>query len=175
MDTEEALLDAAKRMNKDALVEMFELYAPALYKYAFCLCCDTLLADHIVGDVFAKLLEHLSDGTGPSAHLRTYLYRMTYHLVVDAARHSRRFAPLEVVDFTHQDANSTDVSIENQLLLEAVLRAIQRKLTEDQQHVIILRFLEGFSLKETAAILGKELSNVKVIQTRAISTLRRAL
>jgi DNA-directed RNA polymerase specialized sigma24 family protein len=35
--------------------------------------------------------------------------------------------------------------------------------------------MEGFSLKETAAIIGKKVGNVKVIQTRAISALRRAL
>jgi RNA polymerase sigma factor (sigma-70 family) len=45
----------------------------------------------------------------------------------------------------------------------------------DQRHVIILRFLEGFSVHETAVIIGKEESNVKVIQNRAIAALRRAL
>jgi DNA-directed RNA polymerase specialized sigma24 family protein len=41
--------------------------------------------------------------------------------------------------------------------------------------VITLRFMEGFSVKETAAIIGKKVGNVKVIQTRAIAVLREAL
>jgi len=41
--------------------------------------------------------------------------------------------------------------------------------------MIILRFLEGFGLKETAAILSKKVGNVKLIQNRAVSTLSKAL
>jgi DNA-directed RNA polymerase specialized sigma24 family protein len=41
--------------------------------------------------------------------------------------------------------------------------------------VIILRFLEEFSIHETAAILGKKEDHVRVIQNRAIAVLRRSL
>ena len=53
--------------------------------------------------------------------------------------------------------------------------AIRNDLTEDQRHVIVLRFLEGFSLRETADIIGKQVYNVKVIQNRGIVKLRKAL
>jgi RNA polymerase sigma-70 factor (ECF subfamily) len=49
------------------------------------------------------------------------------------------------------------------------------ELTDDQRHVIILRFLEDFSLKETAEIIGKEVNNIKVIQNRGIAKLRKAM
>ena len=74
MDTDHALLNAARMMDKSALVRIFELYSRALYKYALRLCGDPMLADQIVGDVFAKLLDQLSSGNGPTAHLRSYLY-----------------------------------------------------------------------------------------------------
>lgn len=61
------------------------------------------------------------------------------------------------------------------MLFKTVLRAIRNDLTDDQRHVIILRFLEGFSIKETALITGKKINNVKVIQNRAIAALRKAL
>jgi RNA polymerase sigma-70 factor (ECF subfamily) len=65
--------------------------------------------------------------------------------------------------------------LEDRVLLDVLVKAIQNDLTEDQRHVIILRFLEGFSLNETAAILGKEVSHIKVIQNRAITKLRKNL
>lgn len=162
-------------MDRAALVEIFDLYAPALYKYAFWLCSDALVADQIVGDVFAKFLEHLSAGTDPTPNLRSYLYKMAYHMVVDEMPHSQRSAPIEAVDAGYQDAYSTDVSVETSLLFRVILRAIQNKLTADQRHVVILRFLNGFSLEETAAILGKEVGHVTVIQNRAITALRTVL
>lgn len=175
MEADITLLDAAKSMNQDALVKIFDLYSSALYNYALRLCNDPLEADQVVGDVFAKLLEQLSLGNGPSTNLRSYLYEMTYHLVIDKSRYSRREAPLETVDFARQDRSSALLGLEDRMLFDAVILAIKNHLTEDQRHVIILRFLEGFSLRETAKIIGKEVYNVKVIQNRGVAKLRKAL
>jgi RNA polymerase sigma-70 factor (ECF subfamily) len=175
MRTEIPLLEAARSMDRDALVEIFDQYSSALYNYALRLCNDPLRADHIVGDVFAKLLEQLSIGHGPSTNLRSYLYETTYHLIVDEARSSHREAPLEVIDFSRMDGYSTVVTLENRMLFDAIIAAIKKNLTEDQRHVIILRFLEGFSLRETADIMGKEVYNVKVIQNRGVAKIRKVL
>ncbi len=175
MEADITLLDAARSMNQDALVKIFDLYSTALYNYALRLCNDPLEADQVVGDVFAKLLEQLSAGHGPSTNLRSYLYETTYHLIIDKSRYSRREAPLEVVDFLRPDGSSALIGLEDRMLFETVIRAIKNQLTEDQRHVIILRFLEGFSLRETAKIIGKEVCNVKVIQNRGVAKLRKAL
>lgn len=175
METELSLLAAAKRMDKDALVKIFDLYATPLYRYALRLCGDALMADNIVGDVFAKLLDHLASGNGPRSNLRSYLYQAAYHIVVDEARSANRRAPLEALSSLSPAGSSGLQGVENQILLEKILDTIQHDLTEDQRHVVILRFLEEFSLRETAAILGKEVNHVKVIQNRAIAKLRKVL
>jgi len=175
MESELSLLDAAKNMNQEALIKIFDLYSSALYNYALRICNDPLEADQVVGDVFAKLLDQLSAGNGPSTNLRSYLYETTYHLIIDKARYSRREAPLEAIDFVRSDGHAAITSFEDRLLFEAVIMAIKNQLTDDQRHVIILRFLEGFSLRETATIIGKEVYNVKVIQNRGVAKLRKAL
>jgi RNA polymerase sigma-70 factor (ECF subfamily) len=174
-ESDMTLLESAKQMDREALVKIFDIYSSAIYNYAFRLCGDALMADYIVGDVFAKLLEHLSAGRGPSSNLRSYLYEMAYHLVVDEARYSNRTTKIEKVDLMPQDKYASHISAEDRILFKSIMRAIQSHLTVDQRHVIVLRFLEGFSVHETAAIIGKEESNVKVIQNRAIAALRKAL
>ena len=169
------LLNSARQMNKEALVKIFDLYSSAIYNYALRICSDPLEADHIVGDVFAKLLEQFSNGHGPNNNLRSYLFESTYHLIIDRSRASRREAPLEAVDFLRADGHSTASKSEDRILFESVIRIIKDQLTEDQRHVIVLRFLEGFSLRETAEIIGKEVYNVKVIQNRGVAKLRKAL
>ena len=175
MNTDTKLLTAVRTMNKDALNQVFVLYAPALYKYAYRLSHNAVMADQIVGDVFIKLLEHLSCGRGPAVNMRSYLFEIAYHLVVDEVRYSKRRSALDSFELTLSDGTSVPISAENQILFETVRRAIVNYLTPDQRHVIILRFLEGFSVKETALITGKTVVNVKVIQNRAIESLRRAL
>jgi RNA polymerase sigma-70 factor (ECF subfamily) len=169
------LLEAARQMDREALVKIFDTYSPAIYNYAFRLCHDSLIADYIVGDVFAKLVEHLSNGRGPSSNLRSYLYEMTYHMVVDEARYSNRTAVIDKADLISQDEYSGNISVEDRIIFKTIMQTILTRLTVDQRHVIILRFLEGFSIQETAKIIGKEESNVKVIQNRAVAALRKAL
>lgn len=175
MENEVLLLDAARKLNEEALVKIFDLHSPALFNYALRLCGDPVTADHIVGDVFAKLLDQLAAGNGPRSNLRSYLFETAYHRIIDESRYSRRKAPLEALTSFGQDARSASLSIEDQILFKHILHALQTELSGDQRHVIILRFMEGFSLRETAAIMGKTISHIKVIQTRAIAALRRAV
>ena len=65
--------------------------------------------------------------------------------------------------------------IDERVMMEALLSSMNTELSEDQRIVIILRFLEDFSLKETAEIIGKDVNNVKVIQNRGIAKLKKAL
>jgi RNA polymerase sigma-70 factor (ECF subfamily) len=175
MENDSSLLSAAKSMDSDALVKIFDLYSFALFNYAARLCGDPVLADHIVGDVFARLLEQLSEGHGPRTNLRSYLYETTYHLIIDETRYSKRRAPLEVAGLLRPEPESGSPQMDDQILFKQILHAMQNVLTDDQRHVIILRFLEEFSLRETAAIMGKTIDNVKVLQNRAIAALRKSI
>jgi RNA polymerase sigma-70 factor (ECF subfamily) len=174
METDHTLLNAARRMDKDALVKIFDLYSSALYKYALRLGSDPVTADHVVGDVFAKLLEQLAAGNGPRENLRSYLYEATYHKMIDETRYSRRRVALETATWLQQDSDPIVQGVEDQILSKQILHDIQNELTEDQRQVIILRFLEEFNIHETAAILGKKEDHVRVIQNRAIAVLRRS-
>jgi RNA polymerase sigma-70 factor (ECF subfamily) len=175
MENDSELLNAARAKDKDALEKIFDLYSSALNKYALRWGCDPVLADQIVGDVFVKLLEHLELGKGPETNLRSYLYQMTYHLIVDQGRASHRSAPLEAAEGFRQDEDSPALRLENQEMFDLIFKAIENELTDDQRQVILLRFMEQFSLQETADIMGKKVNHVKVIQSRAIAKLRKAL
>ena len=84
---------------------------------------------------------------------------------------------LELVSGTHQ----TDQSIPRQsqsderATAEILLFTMNTELSADQRLVIVLRFLEDFSLKETAEIIGKNANNVKVIQSRGLARLKKAI
>jgi len=96
---------------------------------------------------------------------------------VDRSRDNKHTAPLEVAINLQEKERTvpTATQIEERVLMEALVSAMNSELTDDQRHVIILRFLEDFSLKETAQIIGKEVNNIKVIQNRGIAKLRKAL
>jgi DNA-directed RNA polymerase specialized sigma24 family protein len=76
MQDEQALLQAAKMLDLDALVAIFDQYAPAVYRYIYRLCHDAMIADNIVGDTFAALLEQFSGCHGPVINLRSYIFQV---------------------------------------------------------------------------------------------------
>ena len=175
MDNDTELLNAARAKNREALEKIFDLYSSALNKYALRLGCDPVSADQIVGDVFVKLLEHLDLGKGPETNLRSYLYQMTYHQIIDQGRASYKSAPLEAAEGLRQEEDSPALRLENQEMFDLILRAIEDELTDDQRQVILLRFMEQFSLEETAVIMSKKVNHIKVIQNRAIAKLRKVM
>ena len=175
IESESTLLDAARKMDEQALVKIFDQYSSPLFKYILRLCGDPVMADHVVGDVFARLLDQLAAGNGPASNLRSYLYQTAYHRLIDEARVSRRKVSFETAAWLQQNAGSNSLSLEEQVLYKLILHAIGHELSADQRHVIVLRFLEGFSLAETALIMGKKVNHVKVLQNRAIMALRKAL
>jgi len=176
---ETTLIEAISSLDQEALEAVFEEYAPAIYKYLLRLGQGSQEADQIVGDVFVRLLEKLSEGKGPKKNLRSYLFQTAYHLVVDHSRDRKRAAPLEVAeiepDTVKKETMSVQAQTEETLLLESLSDAINDVLTEEQRVVIVLRFQEGFSLKETAEIIDKKVNAVKALQNRAMSRLREAL
>lgn len=175
MEDTSALLKAAKRLDQVALEKIFDLYAPLLYNYLLRLCQDPIQADQIVGDVFSRFLDQLAAGKGPRTNLRSYLYQIAYHLFIDQTREYQRVAPIEIVEYIEPDTESVQTEVEKRALLDTVLQAINNHLTNEQRHAVVLRLLEGLSLKETAKIMDKNTNSVKVLQSRGIAKLRLVL
>src|ERR1041384_7571189 len=109
METDLILLEAARKMDHEALIQIFDLYASPLYKYALRLCRDPIVADHIVGDVFANLREQFPADKAPATHLRSYLYETAYHLIIDQSRSSQHSAPLDVLTWSRPEVHSASL------------------------------------------------------------------
>lgn len=171
-----ALLKAARNLDKTALATIFDLYSPALYKFISRLVHNPVLSDQIVAEVFVQLVQELSAGQGPRTNIRSYLYQLAYRLVLERFRDKHPHSPLEVAIRTQEKNKAgAPTQVDERVMMEALLSSMNTELSEDQRIVIILRFLEDFSLKETAEIIGKDVNNVKVIQNRGIAKLKKAL
>jgi len=175
MKDETTAITAAASLDPEALTAIFDDYAPAIYKYLLRLGVSPQEADQTVGDVFARLLEKFAEGAGPRTNLRSYLFQIAYHLIVDDARNRQRVIALDDAEAVGEESKSVQTQAEEKMLFEKLSAAMKRVLTEDQRNVLILRFQEDFSLKETAEIIGKNVNAVKALQNRGVNSLRDAL
>ena len=55
------------------------------------------------------------------------------------------------------------------------MRTAVKQLNPEQQECIVLRFLQGFSVAETAQTMGKNEGAIKALQYRAVRALARLL
>src|SRR5689334_23307323 len=136
------LLKAARNLDKDALTRIFDLFSPALYKFVSRFVSDPTLADRIVADVFAQLIDEFAAGGGPRANLRPYLYQSTYRLMVGRLQAVYSPSSLELVIGPPQAEEAIQAQPQNDERASAqiLLSTMNTELSADQRMVIILRF-----------------------------------
>jgi RNA polymerase sigma-70 factor (ECF subfamily) len=96
-------------------------------------------------------------------------------VIVDHSREAAHVSSMDEALELPDGMMSVAGQVEEQELIRELEAAVANGLTEEQQHVIMLRFVEGFSLQETAAITGKKVNAISVLQNRAIAKLRQVL
>lgn len=174
-ETERQLIERAKAFDEQALGKLYRRHADDIYRYIYYRVGDASTAEDLVGDVFISMLEGLSSYEYTGAPFESWLYRIAHARVVD---HYRR---QELRQKTPLDDRLADAERVNPDALAGARDSFRRawdamqRLTNDQQHVLALRFFAGYSIAETAEVLGKSEGAVKSLQYRAIATIRRLL
>lgn len=172
---EDRLLAQARRGSRDAILRIYELYFPPIYQFIRMRVDDIQQAEDIASEVFLQLVKVLPGQQAPRHSLRGWLFKVARSQL---ARHYRRQQRIRtaVLDEWIPDVpeNEPEVQFIRSLDREQARRAI-RMLADDQQEVILLRFGQGLSLRETADVMGRSVSAVKSLQFRAVDTLRQIL
>jgi len=171
LDAEAALLARASDLDPHALSQIHDELYPEIYRYALYRVGDAEVAADIAAEVFLRLLNTLHAGRPPRTTLRGWLFGVAAHLVADHWR--ARHVPLALPDDL-PDGRSVAGEVEAKLQRGDV-QAAMRRLTEDQQQILALRFGDGFSVEDSASVMGKSVTAVKALQFRALETLRRHL
>lgn len=172
---EDRLLDAAQRGSQDAVMQIYEHYFPAIYQFVRLRVEDAATAEDIASDVFLRLMEALRGENLPRYSLRGWLFQVARN---ELYRHFGREKSITTGTLEDWLQSPGDYDPEAQLIKTLNVeraRRIIRMLGDEQQEVLILRFGQALSLKETADIMGKSVSAIKSLQFRAVNTLRSIL
>jgi RNA polymerase sigma-70 factor (ECF subfamily) len=128
---------------------------------------DRELAADALQEVFTYLLNQFpppGPGLKLTARLTTYLYPIAKNSTLSLLRKARRMAP----DAIDPDALPAAVPDDSGDDLDRLLAA----LPPERREVLHLRFVDGMSLDEIAAVLGIPLGTVKSRLHKAVAVLR---
>lgn len=168
------VLQRVQAFDRKSLADVYETYQPLIYSYIFRRVGDVEAARDLTADVFKHLLEALQQGHGPEQSLRAWLYRIAHNQVVDYYRRQQFRCHLPLPDDYLATADEPDQMAEQAFLVSKIRQALHT-LTPEQQEVIALKFLEGWSNDEVAAQINKPVGAVKSLQHRALAALQRSL
>jgi RNA polymerase sigma-70 factor (ECF subfamily) len=167
------LISLSQQGDAEAFARLYACYVERITRYVYFRVTDHQLAEDITSRIFIKMLEKLKTYQVGQSPVVAWLYRMAHNAVIDHYRMKRTFISLE-------DANQAEVrhedGIDEKLDLQVKsqqLRAALQVLTEEQQRVLILRFIDGLSTREIARQLGKRQGAVRGLQMRALQKLAR--
>jgi len=167
-------LERAASLDPTALGQIYDTYYSRIYAYIYHRIGDARAAEDLAADVFVHMLEAVRDQKAWRTSLTGWLYRIAHNLVIDyyRRRSKREGPPLD--ERIVGTADEHKLSLEALLTRERLRMTIQR-LTEEQQQVIFLRFVEDLSNAEVAEVLGKTEGAIKALQHRALTTLREIM
>ncbi len=167
------LIRRAKECDPSAFAAIYDHYYPDIYNYIYHRLGNVQLAEDLASEVFLKVLESIDSYTFRGIPFSVWLFRLTRNLLIDHFRTSPRpgvEVPLE--EETVFTEGGPDTALERKVTRKQLLQALS-DLTEDQQEVVVLKFIEGFSNTDVAKIVGKSEGAVKSLQHRALTMLSR--
>jgi RNA polymerase sigma-70 factor (ECF subfamily) len=166
--------------DPDAFAEIYRTHYVTIVKFAYFRVKDRPLAEDIAQATFAKALPRLASFEVRDRAVGAWLVTIARNLVADYYKSGRY--RLEVTTGDVLDAGRDDKSPEGNpesavvdYLTNLDLLAALKQITPEQQECIVLRFLRGLSVAETARAMDKNEGAIKALQHRATQALARVM
>jgi RNA polymerase sigma-70 factor (ECF subfamily) len=159
-----------------AFEALYRKYKDELFRTALAITRDQCAAEELLQDCFLRAYDHIDSVNGYSS-LRPWLHRIIVNLSYNwaAKKRLRLISFEEVFDrLLAVPRSSPERAFERQELIQVVDDAI-RALGMPQRVVVVLFYLQGFSLAEISYVLDCPVGTVKSRLYNARKTLKRRL
>ncbi|WP_103351883.1 sigma-70 family RNA polymerase sigma factor [Amycolatopsis sp. CA-128772] len=178
------LVRAAQDGDSSAFGRLYDRYVDVVYRYVLFRLGDRDLAEDVTSETFLRALRRITSVTYQGRDVGAWFVTIARNLVLDHVKSSR--FKLEVVTDEVTEPGSAPFSVgataqagpEQEAISRATRTELLRcvaELGEDQRECIVLRFLQGLSVAETAEIMNRNEGAIKALQHRAVRRLAQLL
>ena len=170
----ERIIRQAQQGKSEAISTLYEMHADAIYRYIFYRVPTTEDAEDLTAEVFLRRVEGLPQYNYKGIPFEAWLYRISAARIADFYRRTKRRPQTELSDMLRDQEALPEEQIQQNEEIETLRQALQQ-FSDEEQTILILRFLERKSHKEVGSILGKTANAVKAAQHRALIQLAAIL
>lgn len=170
----EALVDDARAGSREAFGLLYDEYVELVYRYVYYRVGTPQLAEDITSETFLRALRRIGEFSWQGRDFGAWLVTIARNLVADHYKSGRYRLELTTAEPPEDALEGPEQAVLDELANRDLFAAI-RRLGPEQQECVVLRFLQGLSVAETALIMGKKTGAIKALQHRAVRTLGRML
>ena len=174
-ESQAELIESCRAGDAESFRALFEIYKDRVYTVALRYSGNPETAEDIAQDTFLKLFSAIRTFRGDST-FEGWLYRLVVNACFDQKRRARRFTPL--LDLVAGLVRTPGKSALDGVLMEerdAKIREAIGKLPPEQRIAVVLRYSQGLSYEEMAAILECPAGTIASRLNRAHSFLEKRL
>ncbi|SBT48232.1 ECF subfamily RNA polymerase sigma factor, BldN family [Micromonospora auratinigra] len=174
------LVERAQAGEAEAFGLIYDRYVDTVFRFVYFRVGNRQLAEDLTSDTFLRALKRIGSFTWQGRDLGAWLVTIARNLVADhfkSGRYRLEVTTGDVLDADREDRGpegSPEAAVVEHITNVALLTAV-KQLNPEQQECIVLRFLQGFSVAETARAMGKNEGAIKALQYRAVRALARLL
>ncbi len=167
------LVEKAQEGDTHAFTGIYDELVKPVYRYIYYR-VEQEVAEDLTEDTFLKVWQNLKKYKKGANPFSSWVFRIAHNLVVD---HYRKHKTTSEIDERTADTQPhSDPHGQVDLKLTQVrLRKVIRKLPDNYQQIIILKYINELDNKEIAATIGKSEGAVRTLQFRALEKLKGLL
>ncbi len=173
-DEERRLVERAIARDQSAFAELYDRHVVRVYRHIYYLVNDAREAEDLTAQTFLKAWEAIDRYKERGAPIVAWLLRIAHNLTISYLRSKRDHSELDETFVDHKRGGNPEEVLEQSSDERSVREAVLR-LRDEQRQVIMLRFVEEMDYREVAAVIGKSVPAVRVIQHRALGNLRKLM
>lgn len=154
---------------------LYERYVDQVYNYIFYRVGNHQDAEDLTARTFFRALKHIGKYEERGVPMSAWFYRIAHNLVANWHRDQGRhpLAPLEAAPASSSPDMPETVTVENEK--RAWLLSAVRRLPDDRQQLLVLKFVERLSNAEIGAIMERTEGAIKSLYHRTLIALRQDL
>jgi RNA polymerase sigma-70 factor, ECF subfamily len=166
------LVTRAQTGDGQAFGQLYDRYVDIVYRFIYFRVNDRTLAEDFTSETFLRALRRIGTISYQGRDIGAWFVTIARNIVLDhmkSARHRLEFTTGDTIEGDDR-APSPESAVLEQLTNERLMSAVH-ELGDEQRECVMLRFIQGFSVSETAAVMGKNDGAVKALQHRAVRKL----
>jgi len=154
---------------------LYERYVGKIYSYVYYRTGDYHEAEDLTARTFQRAMAHISRYRDQGVPFSAWLYRIAHNLVANWHRDRGRRQIMGLDDVAHLSTSSRPESAAEVNEDRARLLGAIRRLPDERQQLLILKFVEHLSNAEIGKIMGRTEGAVKSLYHRTLLALRDEL